>query len=139
VSLKHSELHLSRVDTAGGMIVTYSDDAGRIRAISGWSGAAGAHVGGALGLIPPAMTSEMVAQRYLDDNVIENLTEVCNVLAATFGLAGGQHVRLQKAYYPSNAAPPDVAIYLYQHTARHDFILDVAGYGAGPMSTVIID
>jgi hypothetical protein len=136
-SLKHADSRLSPIEAVGGMVASYCDDTGRIRAISGWSVAAAAYVGGALGLIPAATTEEMVDEHYLKDDVAENLAEVCNVLAGTFEQAGSPHVRLLKTYQPAAKAPPDVSIFLYQHSERVDFDIEVPTYGTGKMSIVV--
>jgi hypothetical protein len=136
-TLKHSDTRLSPIDAVGGMVAAYCDDAGKVRAIAGWSVAAGAYVGGCLGLIPPATTEEMVTERYLNEDVAENLGEVCNVLAGTFEQAGSPHVRLLKTYQPSAKTPPDMAIFLYQHVERIDFDIEVPTYGTGKMAVVI--
>lgn len=136
-ALKHSEQRMSPIDAVGGMVASYCDDAGKVRAIVGWSVAAAAYVGGALGLIPPATTEEMVTEHYLKTDVAENLAEICNVLAATFEQAGSPHVRLLKTYEPAAKAPPDISIFLYQHSERVDLDVEVPTYGTGKMSLVV--
>jgi hypothetical protein len=79
----------------------------------------------------------MVSERSINEDVSENLAEVCNVLAGTFEQAGSPHVRLQKTYRPAAKAPPDISIFLYQHSERQDYEVEVSTYGVGKMAVVV--
>ena len=70
----------------------------------------------------------------VDPNVLENLTEVSNVLASIFHIPGNPHLRLQTTHRPTAAAPDDATALLYALGQRIDITLDVPGYGSGRLA-----
>jgi hypothetical protein len=70
--------------------------------------------------------------------VVENLTEVCNVMAALFDHPSNPHVRMSGTYFPTVKAPPALAMFLFRHAERIDFSLTVDGYGPGKLSMVSV-
>ncbi len=125
---------MSSVDTVGGVLAAYADDADVVRAVAGWDLPAAAYVGAAVGLLPRGAADDAVDERYISENLLENLTEVCNVLASIFHIPGNPHLRLHQTYRPTAAAPdPDTAL-LYAQGQRIDLHLTVPGYGEGRLA-----
>ena len=129
---------LSPVDGVGGLLATYCDDAFKIKAVVAWSAEAASYVGSALALIPPVVAKEMAAERNIREDVIENLTEVCNVMSSLFDHPTNPHVRMSGTYFPTAKAPQALAIFVFQHADRIDFELSVEGYGVGRLSVVSV-
>src|ERR1700761_1867575 len=84
IALDASKERMSPIDANGGLIATYCDDDAQLRAIVGWSIDAGAYIGCCLGLIPGGLAKDMIADKALRSDAVENLAEVSNVMAATF-------------------------------------------------------
>ncbi len=134
VAIRPSETALQSADTVGGALATYVDDANALWAVVGWDLAAGANVGAAVALVPPAAAEDAVEERYLPEHLLENLGEVSNVLASSFQLPGNPHLRLERTYRPVASAPEDAVQLLYALGNRMDLDIDVPGYGAGRLS-----
>jgi hypothetical protein len=122
---------MASVDMVGGVLAAYLDDGNALQAVIGWDIAAAAWVGAAVGLVPKGGAEAAIEERYLPENLLENLTEVCNVLATVFQLPGNPHLRLQTTYRPAAAAPEPETALLYTLGQRIDLTVDVPGYGAG--------
>jgi len=127
---------LTALDTVGSLIATYRDDDNGVRALLGWSLAAGAHVGASIGLLPVPLATEMVADQSLRADVVDNLAEVSNVMAALFDLPGNPHVRMVDRFQPAARAPSHLTAVLYHHLDRIDLDVSVKGYGAGKLALV---
>jgi hypothetical protein len=74
----------------------------------------------------------------LPPHLFENSAELLNVLAAPIGEASGVHQRLLETYAPSDSVPPQVQAYGATLGAREDVELDIAGYGRGALSVVVV-
>jgi hypothetical protein len=137
VDLDATTDRMSPIDGVGGLVATYCDDDSQLRAILGWSPEAAAFVGCSLGLIPAPMAKEMAADKFLRNDAVENLAEVSNVLAAAFDRPGNPHVRMIDTYYPTGGAPQELTTYMFTHSDRADFALNIKGYGVGKMTLVV--
>jgi hypothetical protein len=117
--------------TAGGVLARYVDDRGGLQAVAVWDLPAAANIGAAVGLLPRGAAEAALEDGALASNLVENLTEVSNVLAATFNVPGNPHLRLAGTVVPVAGSPAEA-----QHLARNawqrlDFDVEVDGYGAG--------
>src|SRR3954467_2664446 len=79
------------------VIASYVDDANNLRAVAVMSFGLAARSGAALALVPRGAAEAAEEDRLLPDNLFENASEICNVLAAPFGDAMGTHLRLSAA------------------------------------------
>jgi hypothetical protein len=122
------------VDATGGAIAVYIDDGNALQAVAGWDLPAAANIGAAVGLVPRGGAEAAIEDRYLPENLLENLNEVSNVLASIFQIPGNPHLRLDETYRPVNAAPADAVQLLYVLGRRVDLELDVPGYGSGRLA-----
>ena len=136
VRLDASQKHLGPTDIVGGFVATFVDDGQRLSALLGWSVEAAAYVGSCLGVVPAKMAKEMVKDKFLRSDVIENVSEVSNVIASVLNTPNTPHLRMGKTYYPAPSAPTDLLTYLYQHAGRIDVDVTVSGYGTGKIALV---
>lgn len=125
---------LTPPDAVGGAIAVYIDDSDRLGAVAGWDLSLAAKVGAAVALVPPGAAEDAIDEQYLPENLLENLSEVSNVLASVFQLPGNPHLRLSQMYRPINSADNDAVNLLYALGNRIDLKVDVPGYGAGRLS-----
>jgi hypothetical protein len=125
---------MTTTDTVGGVLASYVDDGGVLRAVAGWDLPAAAYVGAAVGLVPRGGAEDAVDERYLPESLLENLTEVCNVLASIFHIPGNPHLKLGQTYRPAAAAPDQETALLYALGQRIDLRLSVPGYGEGRLA-----
>jgi hypothetical protein len=137
VTLDASVDKMSPIDAVGGLVATYCDDNSQLRAILGWSPEAAAFIGCSMGLIPAGMAKEMAAEKALRHDAIENLAEVSNVLAAAFDSPTNPHVRMDNTYFPTGSAPQQITTFMFTHSDRIDYALDIKGYGVGKMTLVV--
>jgi hypothetical protein len=119
------------------VIASYVDDAQRLRAVAVMSFGLAARCGAALALVPRGAAEAAEEDRLLPDNLFENASEICNVLAAPFGDAVGTHLRLSAAYSPSSPVPGHLLGIASQLAARDDVDLEITGYGTGTLSLVV--
>jgi hypothetical protein len=122
---------LTSTDAAGGVLAVYVDDSNTMRAVVGWDLPAAVRVGAALGLVPPAGANDAVEEKFVPQNVLENLGEVSNVLASVFQVGSNPHLRLYESYCPVAAAPDDATELMFRIGMRIDLRLDVPNYGTG--------
>jgi hypothetical protein len=125
---------LTPSDAVGGAIAVYIDDADRLGAVAGWDLSLATKVGAAVALVPPAAAADAVEEKYLPENLLENLSEVSNVLASVFQIPGNPHLRLFRTYRPINSADIDAVNLLYALGNRIDLSVDVPNYGAGRLA-----
>lgn len=118
------------------MIAVYVDDQLKLATVAVMDFALTAYVGAALGLVPKGGAEAAIEDQFIPQSLIENAAELLNVLAAPIGEAGGAHQRLYQTFAPGDMPPADVAALSATFGAREDVLLEVKGYGAGPMSIV---
>ena len=119
------------------VIASYVDDASNLRAVAVMSFGLAARSGAALALVPKGAAEAAEEDRLLPDNLFENASEICNVLAAPFGDAMGTHLRLSASYAPSSPVPGQLLGIASQLAAREDVDLEITGYGTGTLSLVV--
>ena len=125
---------LTPTDTVGGALALYIDDSRALGAVAGWDLPAAAHVGAAVALVPARGAKAAIEDQYLPEDLLENLSEVSNVLASVFQGRGNPHLRLERTYRPINTAPADAIQLLYALGHRIDLTLDVSSYGTGRLA-----
>ena len=118
------------------VIAAYADDAQRLRAVAVLSFGLAARAGAAIALVPKGAAEAAEEDRLMPDNLFENATEICNVLAAPFGDAMGEHLRLTGTYAPADPVPAHLLGVAAQLGAREDVELEIAGYGTGALSLI---
>jgi hypothetical protein len=98
-----------------------------------------AYAGAALGLVPLPKAEEALESGLLPEDLTENFYEVVKILASVFNEnPEAPHLKLYKVHAVGEKLPTDVAASLGYVVRRLDLSIDVAGYGAGRLSSVSI-
>ena len=126
------------LDAPRPVVATYVDDQHRLSTVVVMDLPLAAHSGAALALIPKGGAEIAIEEGVLPVNLFENASEILNVLAAPIGEASGVHQRLETAFAPAEAVPPQVAACAATPGAREDVVLDIHGYGRGGLSVVTV-
>ena len=74
----------------------------------------------------------------LTDTLAENLYEVLNIAASMFNEPGAEHLRLHEVHPAGVPLPPVVRAQALTLGRREDVTLDIAGYGRGQLSVVMV-
>jgi hypothetical protein len=105
-----------------------SDDA--ILAVACCDIACGASLAAALTVFPPVRVDDCIKAKELDDDLVSNLYENFNVLAAIFPQVGAPRVALRKVIHDGNLSEAVGAV-LAKPSARVEMDLGVTGYKTG--------
>jgi len=121
-----------------GAVAVYVDDGVRLRALISCDLALSVALAASIALIPAKTAAECVAEGELTEDMVENLNEVLNILAALFNRKDRPHVKLYALHVPGKPPPADVSGQLRTFGKRSDLKIEVAGYGSGRFSLVLI-
>jgi hypothetical protein len=116
----------------------YVDDSLRITALTLLDLRLSAHAGAAIGLVPVVEAATAIEDGVLADTLRENLSEVLNVAAALFNVDGADHLRLYDVHHVGVPLPGHVLSLSLTLGRRQDLTVDVAGYGSGRMSVLLV-
>ncbi|HET8614479.1 MAG TPA: hypothetical protein VFL94_03060 [Actinomycetales bacterium] len=119
------------------MEAVYVDDQMRMRAVIVTDLALTAYAAAAIGLVPPGGAEAAIEDGELSESLVDNISEVFNIMAGLFNTAGSPHVRLYAWYPPGEPAPADVADLTASIVGRNDLDVSIAGYGDGQIGIVI--
>ncbi|MEQ6901944.1 hypothetical protein [Nocardioides sp. YIM 152588] len=119
-------------------VALYVDDSVRIAAVIACDLAFSAYAGGAIGLTPATGTQAAIDDGKLDDTLAENLREVLNIVASVFNAPGADHLRLHDMHPAGPPLEPWVRMHTLTLGRREDLIVDVAGYGEGQLSIILV-
>ncbi len=119
-------------------VAVYVDDYLRITALVACDLPFSAYVGAALGLVPAAGAHEAVEGRTLPDGLRDNLYEVLNIAASMFNAPGADHLRLHELHPAGVPLPPMVRAQTFTLGRREDVSVEIAGYGVGRLSVVLV-
>jgi hypothetical protein len=116
----------------------YVDDLLQVTALVCFDLALSAHAGAAIGLVPVAGAEAAIEEGTLADTLRENVYEVLNIAASLFNVDGATHLRLYDAHHAGGPVPGDILAKALTLGRREDLAVDVAGYGAGKLSVVLV-
>jgi hypothetical protein len=119
-------------------IAVYVDDQTVVRAVGVVDLGFAARAGAAIGLVPAPTADEAVGTGVLPETLAENLYEVLNIAASLLNAEGVVHVRLHQLYAPGTRPPAQIAECAQALGRRLDLGVDIAGYGEGRFSLVIL-
>lgn len=119
-------------------VALYVDDALRITAVVVCDLGFSAHAGAALGLVPATGAQAAIDENGLPENLSDNLYEVLNIAASLFNTPGHEHLRLYELHPAGPALPPAVRVQALTLGRREDLTVEIAGYGAGRLSVVLV-
>ena len=91
--------------------------------------------GAALSMIPAGVSAEGASNGTIEDNLLENLSEVLNIGAQWFS-ADGERVALGGVSVAPSDFPEQVRSILTSPGARGDFEVEIPGYGGGRMTVL---
>jgi hypothetical protein len=119
------------------MEAVYVDDQMRMRAVIVTDLPLTAYCAAAIGLVPPGGAEAAIEDGELSESLVDNISEVFNIMAGLFNTDGAPHVRLYAWYPPGDPAPADVADLTSSIVGRNDLDVSIAGYGDGQIGLVI--
>lgn len=119
-------------------VAVYVDDSLRISALIACDLALSAHAGASIGLIPVGDALAAIGDGKVTDAIAENLYEVLNIAASTFNVAGADHLRLHALHPAGPPLDPQLRISTLTLGRREDLAVDIAGYGSGVLSVVLL-
>ncbi|WP_435768364.1 hypothetical protein [Nocardioides sp. SYSU DS0651] len=119
-------------------IAVYVDDQLRICALMVCDLAFSAHAGAAIGLVPVGGAEAAIEEGKLGDTIAENLYEVLNIAASTFNVPGADHLKLHALHPAGPPLDPSLRISALTLGRREDLAVDIAGYGSGHLSVVLL-
>lgn len=120
------------------VVATYVDDSYKLTAVAVMDLQLAAHSGAAIALVPVGGAEAAIEDLRLPPNLFENSSEILNVLAAPIGDHSGVHVKLSSTFAPGEDIPPQVEAIAVSLGARQDVTLEIAGYGSGRLSIVLV-
>ncbi len=123
---------------AGALVGVYVDRLLKLRALCLLDVPAAARIGAAIGLVPARVADESALGDFLDPGLEENAREVLNVFASLFNAPDAPHVRLDTVIAAREPLPRDVAPWVRAYVPRNDLVIDVAGYGPGGVSVLVL-
>jgi len=119
-------------------IGVYVDDALQVTAVVSFDLALSAHAGAAIGLVPVAGAEAAIEEGTLNDTLRDNVYEVLNIGASLFNPEGATHLRLYDVHHAGAPVPGDVLVKAVTLGRREDLAVQVAGYGSGRLSYVLV-
>lgn len=122
----------------GAMVGSYVDKGLNLKAIVALDLGAAARCGAAIALIPARTADDSVESEMLPPSLSENAGEVLNIMASLFNAEGAPHVKLDAYYVPGERLPADIAGWVMAYVQRIDLQINVAGYGLGKISALLV-
>ena len=116
-------------------LASYRYDEGGVAALAVLDQPLSAALAAALGMVSAAAVHEHVGQDgRLDDELREFLNEVVNVAAKLLNRPASPHVALRELLEVPGHVPTDIAELATEPTTRHDWLVEVDGYGDGVLT-----
>ena len=119
-------------------IGVYVDDGLQVTAVVSFDLPLSAHAGAAIGLVPVAGAEAAIEEGTLNDTLRDNVYEVLNIGASLFNPEGATHLRLYDVHHAGAPVPGDVLVKAVTLGRREDLAVQVAGYGSGRLSYVLV-
>lgn len=119
-------------------LAVYVDDSTIVRAVMVGDLPFSAYAGAAIGLMPLPAAETALEERKLPQTMEENLYEVLNICASLLNAEGLPHVRLYDMYAPGRIPSSELTNCTRTMGGRLDLRVDIAGYGAGRFSVVVL-
>jgi len=120
-------------------IAVFVDDQLQVSAVIVCDLSFSAFAGAAIGLVPPASAEAAIAEQELNDTLSDNLYEVLNIAASLFNVPDHEHVKLH-AVRPAKRGGMDINDRFLALTLgrREDWSIDIAGYGHGLLTIILV-
>lgn len=120
-----------------GAVAVYVNDSTRLQALISCNLELAVALAASIALIPAKTAASIVQERQLPSDMVDNLFEVLNVLAALFNRKNAPHVRLFELFAPGDPPSADISDQLRRLGQRADVTVKVSGYGSGLLSIVL--
>lgn len=119
-------------------VAVYVDDREQASAVISCDLELSARAGAAIGLVPSSGAERAIRSGVIDGAIGDNLHEVLDVAAALFNVEGAEPLRLHGLHPAGVDLPHDVRARALTLGKREDVALDIAGYGGGRLSVVLV-
>ncbi len=134
-----SKVSPAQIENDGAHVIgTYHDDLGRIAALVTADLPFAASAGASLAMIPASAARDDVKDGSIDENLLENFREVCNVAASLLNTPHTPHLTLQDVWATDH---PDLPVEVWDVLAgaskRREFAVTIEGYDDGRLGIVI--
>lgn len=96
------------------------------------------YVGAALSMIPAAAANESIKRNDLPQNLLENYSEVLNVMSRLVNSSTTPHLRLGKVHTVPGNLPEAILTVMESPSLRRDFVATISGYGSGNVSLLLV-
>ncbi len=126
------------VGDGGALVGVYVDRMMKLSALVLMDLPLAARMGAAIALVPQRAAETAVEEETLTPALSENAGEIINVTASLFNVAEAPHLKLDTVYEPRQPLPADVAQWVLAYVPRLDLEVEVAGYGKGCASVLVI-
>ena len=119
-------------------VAVFVDDMLRISALMVLDLELSAYASAAIGLVPAAGADECIEAGELTEVLKANLFEVLNIASSMFNVPNHDHLRLHEVHPAGPTLSPQTRAMAFTLGRREDFHVDIAGYGAGHVSVVLL-
>ncbi len=135
----HPEKPYAPTPTEAVTLATYVDDYLRPSARVAADLRFTAYAGAAIGLVPPAGAETAIDEEALNDTINDNFYEVLNIAASLFNGGDADHLKLHSVH-PAVKGGMAVSDRILTLTLgrREDLTVDIAGYGSGRVSFIML-
>ncbi|GEM_PF-623904 len=123
---------------SGSLVALYVDDSLRSVAVIVTDLELSARVGAAIGLVPAGAADTAIEDGVLSQSLRDNAHEELDVLANIFNKDGAPHLRLYTVAGTADELRVDVRAIAIKAAQREDVTVDVARYGKGVLSIVLV-
>lgn len=120
------------------VVALYTDTSHQLSAVLGLELTLAAYAAAALGLMPAGGAEDSIKDKHLSPMLAENVRELCNILTGLLNKEGGPRLKLDKVVLPGEPVPPDAQAHLLALGRRLDVNADVARYGDGKLTVVLV-
>lgn len=118
-------------------VAVYVGETGALAAVVATDLAVGGSLGAGLALLPARLVAEGESAGELSDDVMENLSEVFNVMTSVLNAEGRPRVTMDMVYRSSEPLPAPVATMLDGQMGQVPLGVNVPGYGSGNLAIVV--
>lgn len=114
----------------------FVDDSLVVRAVGLCDLPFSAYAGAAIGLLPPDVAKEAVAEATVSQSIAENLYEILNIASALYNVEGHPHMKLYQVHHVGEDVSAEVKALGGVLGQRLDLTVGIGGYGEGRLSLV---
>lgn len=125
-------------DNIRGVIAEYIDDDDALVALCLADHPFACFSGAALSMIPAAAAKESIRRNELPDNLLDNYSEVVNIISRLLNSSRSPHLRLGRVHVIPGDLPEAVVKAMAMPSMRRDFAATISGYGSGNVSLLLV-